>query len=194
MSPLRPIPRDPRLPKPGITRTIGDPPPLPDRHTERPHPEPIPQLHTTAVCIHDQVRPVLAHTLPGPSRLTCDPPAQGHEAKGRTATTAHPSVGMYRPARAGLRPPDCSRRSAPGIRLACSPPGPARDLHSGQRHSPSEAGPPRRLAHSVGDGHLAEPSPKPEPRHGHPLQPIGADKPRGTIADHPYPDHRAGAP
>jgi hypothetical protein len=32
------VARDPRLGKPGILRTIGDPPPRPVRHAERPHP------------------------------------------------------------------------------------------------------------------------------------------------------------
>jgi hypothetical protein len=39
------IAADPRLAKPGIARIIGDPPPRPDHHVERPHPQPSPKLH-----------------------------------------------------------------------------------------------------------------------------------------------------
>lgn len=127
------ITRDPRLAKPGIARIIGDPPPRPDRTVERPHPEPSPQLHTTAVCIHDQVRPGTRAHIPGPSRLTCDPHAMGIDARG--AKTSSGPIRMRRRTGticalvcAGLPPPVGSavrEPPTPGARLACSPSGPS---------------------------------------------------------------------
>lgn len=105
------VARDPRLAKPGITSIIGDPPPRPDRDVERPRPQPTAQLHTTAICIHDQVRPALHAHAP---RAQPNPPARCvPEALG------HPG--------ADLRPPDVAPSAEPpGARRACSSSEPAR--------------------------------------------------------------------
>lgn len=84
----RNIARDRRLAKPAIVRIIGEPPPRPARPDERPHPETSSQLHTTAVCLHDEVRRRPPAKVPGHHRLT---------------RGLHVCLDMRRPARAGFR-------------------------------------------------------------------------------------------